>query len=334
MSTVSPIRSRQRRRNQYDVTDSIQVTNPQDVCKEVLTIYGDLHSADNSTLLQTMFDDFTALYTGEFPGYHACDTLYHDIHHSLDVTLAMARLISGYEQQNPTKSLGEDRFILGIACALFHDSGLIRRKHKDKAVNGAMYMPTHVQRSGEFLAMYLQSQGLNRLVNIGVRLLHFTGYEIKIANIDIHGIKDRELGHLLGTADLIAQMSDRCYLEKCRDRLFPEFVLGGMTDVFDNSGKTGIENPEDLLKQTPSFFRDFAMDRLENQFKGSYRYASAYFKGKNPYMQEIYNNLMYIDSVIKTSDFSLLRRKPPKTAGDQEFPYHLLPNKDQKQTAS
>jgi len=315
------------------VTDSIQVTSPNDVCKEVLHIYSGLHSEEQFTsLLQTMFNDFTDLYTGHYPGYHACDTLYHDIHHSLDVTLAMARLMGGYEQQNPRKSLGEDRFILGIACALFHDSGLIRRE-EDTAVNGAMYMPTHVQRSGEFLSAYLESIGLKRLAKIGTRLLHFTGYEIKIANIDIHGIKDRELGNLLGTADLIAQMADRCYLEKCRDRLFPEFVLGGMTDAFNDAGGTGIETPEDLLRQTPQFFRDFAMDRLENQFKGGYRYASAFFKGKNPYMEEIYNNLVYIDAIIEAADFSLLRRIPPKTAGDKAFPYHLLPGNRRKRSA-
>lgn len=315
------------------MTDSIQVTNPNDVCKEVLQIYSELHSEGKyASLLETMFSDFTDLYTGEYPGFHACDTLYHDIHHSLDVTLAMARLMSGFEQQNPSKALGQDRFILGIACALFHDSGLIRRE-EDTAVNGAMYMPTHVQRSAEFLSMYLESVNLKRLAKIGVRLLHFTGYEIKIAHIDIHGIKDRELGNLLGTADLIAQMADRCYLEKCRDRLFPEFVLGGMTDAFNESGDTGIETPEDLLRQTPAFFREFAMDRLENQFKGSYRYASAYFKGKNPYMEEIYNNLLYIDAIIESADFSQLRRVPPKTAGDKAFPYHLLPSNRQKRSA-
>ena len=40
--------------------------------------------------------------------------------------------------------------------------------------------------------------------------------------------RDITVGHLLGTADMIAQMADRCYLEKCRDRLYAEFVLGGV----------------------------------------------------------------------------------------------------------
>ena len=48
--------------------------------------------------------------------------------------------------------------------------------------------------------------------------------------------RDRKLGHLLGTADLIAQMADRCYLEKCRDRLYPEFVLGGIAAATGTDG--------------------------------------------------------------------------------------------------
>ncbi len=54
-------------------------------------------------------------------------------------------------------------------------------------------------------------------VPISTRIVHFTGYEIKLDQIQLTDPRDRKLGHLLGTADLIAQMADRCYLEKCRD---------------------------------------------------------------------------------------------------------------------
>ena len=35
------------------------------------------------------------LFAGRFPGYHACDTGYHDIRHTMDVLLATARLADG-----------------------------------------------------------------------------------------------------------------------------------------------------------------------------------------------------------------------------------------------
>ena len=44
------------------------------------------------------FDDIVRLYRGENPGYATCDTAYHDLQHVLEVTLAMARLLDGYER--------------------------------------------------------------------------------------------------------------------------------------------------------------------------------------------------------------------------------------------
>ena len=38
-----------------------------------------------------------AIVKAKYPGYRACDTEYHNLQHTLDVTLAMARLMDGYE---------------------------------------------------------------------------------------------------------------------------------------------------------------------------------------------------------------------------------------------
>ncbi len=70
--------------------------------------------------------------------------------------------------------------------------------------------------------------------------------------------RDIQLGHLLGTADMIAQMADRCYLEKCRDRLYPEFVLGGVALPRRRQRRPGVKYASglDLLRQTPEFMED------------------------------------------------------------------------------
>ena len=44
------------------------------------------------------FYDFERLFTGRLPGYRGCDTTYHDVQHTLDMTLALARLVVGYER--------------------------------------------------------------------------------------------------------------------------------------------------------------------------------------------------------------------------------------------
>ena len=117
---------------------------------------------------------------------------------------------------------------MALVTSLFHDAGYIREFDDRQHSNGAEFTLYHVTRSARFLARYLPSIGMENWVPVATRIVHFTGYEIKLNMIQLADPKDRKLGHLLGTADLIAQMADRCYLEKCRDRLYPEFVLGGV----------------------------------------------------------------------------------------------------------
>jgi hypothetical protein len=45
-------------------------------------------------------------------------------------------------------------------------------------------------------------------------IVHFTGYVLGLDNILLNDPRDSTCGHLLGTADVIAQMADRRYLEK------------------------------------------------------------------------------------------------------------------------
>ena len=54
------------------------------------------------------------------------------------------------------------------------------------------------------------------LAEICTRVVHFTGYEMDPADIEVANSRERRLGELLGTADLIAQMADVDYARKCR----------------------------------------------------------------------------------------------------------------------
>ena len=93
--------------------------------------------------------------------------------------------------------------------------------------NGAEFTRTHVGRSAQCRVRYLPTLGLADWVPVATQIVHFTGYEVPFDQIRLDDPRDRKVGHLVGTADMMAQMADRCYLEKCRDRLYPEFVLGG-----------------------------------------------------------------------------------------------------------
>ena len=105
---------------------------------------------------------------------------------------------------------------------------------------------------------------LARKVKRRTEIIHFTGYEVPFAHIEarVPDRRDITVGHLLGTADMIAQMADRCYLEKCRDRLYAEFVLGGVALPFsDGNPQVKYASGLDLLRQTPDFVADVRAKR-------------------------------------------------------------------------
>lgn len=312
------------RRNDYDVTNTVQVSSTAAVSSAVRTLFQDAWPGDSFDRLAMAFDDFGKLFTGRMPGYHGVDTVYHDRQHTLDVTLAAARLLVGYEKSaEPGQRHGAERATITLVSALFHDAGYIRESDDTHANNGAEFTLFHVTRSARFLARYLPRIGMDAWTPVATRLVHFTGYELKPSQIQLTDARDRRLGAILGTADLIAQMADRCYLEKCRDRLYPEFVLGGVAAATDSDGALQIRYSSgvDLLRHTPQFVRETRAQRLDEEFGQAYRYLEPLFGGRNPYLEAIDRNIGYLNRVLRGERWPMLRRKPPLfTAGADPLP--------------
>jgi len=304
------------RRNDYDVTDSVKTTSILPVRAEVLRVYDDLYDDQDSGPLVRAFDEIEAMYAGRHPDYRACDTAYHDIQHVLDVTLAMARLMDGYERgrTGSTESLSSELFRLGVVTALFHDFGYLRRRRDRSRRNGAEYTLTHVSRGADWLRHNLEHLGMGKLAPIASRLIHFTGYERPAESIRISNDLLRRVGHMVGTADIVAQMADRCYLEKCRDRLYPEFVLGGLARRMSATGhmETMFVSGEDLVYKTPGFYAG-ARKRLDLQLARAYQYAERHFGGQNLYLEEMEKNISHAQAAAEEKDPGMLRRTPPLT---------------------
>jgi len=302
------------RRFDYDVTNTVNVSKTSDVRRATRDILYRVWPHVSFDELWLAFHDFERLFDGRVPGYEGCDTVYHDIQHTLDMTLATARLLAGYEMTvDETEKLGADRAVVGIICALFHDAGYIRESADREHKNGAELTNCHVSRSSEWLANYLPRIGLGKFSSRAAEIVHFTGYEKPLAEIALDDPLDSMVGHLLGTADLIAQMADRCYLEKCRDRLYLEFVLAGIAIEDDGDGTRTVryQSGIDLLLQTPGFYRNVVKKRLDQDFNKAYRYAEAMFGGQNPYLAFIERNIAYLEHIIETGEWPALRRSPP-----------------------
>lgn len=293
-----------------DVTGKVDVSNPDSVCAAVLAILQRRYRGADFAPMKRFFADFARLYRGSYPGFFACDTQYHDMQHVLDVTLACARLIDGYDASQPRSArFGAEQAMVGIAVALFHDSGYIRRKGDSRHQYGAEYTKIHVTRGARFLAEYLPTVGFGWAAPIAAKLVHYTGYEFDPRDIDMPDPKWNELGALIGSADVMAQMADRAYLEKCRDRLYREFELGGMTRERDARGveKVRYASPADLLRQTPDFIRYTLTVRLDAMFGSVYRYFGAHFNGPNLYLEAVERNRRFLEQLLARRDESALQ---------------------------
>jgi len=330
------------RRNHYDVTDRIDISDPSAVCEAVCRLLSRRYPELPVLIVQDAFDVFARLYAGLLPEFAGCDTGYHDVQHTLDCSLAMARLLDGHahavelsgrwpdgtlvvnlplegvepgdpDLQHLLEPLDAEHATLGILMALFHDAGYIRARDDD-AANGAAFTLNHVARSGELLAGLLPRWGLASRADVVRDLLHFTGYEVALADIAIDDDRDRILGHLLATADALCQTADRCYPEKCRDFLYVELAICGLAGdatslaVRETLPRYGSAN--ELLQQTPGFLAGIWRDRLEGHFGGLYRLMALHFGGRNPYVEQVCDNLDRLRRHIDAESAEPLNRRP------------------------
>jgi hypothetical protein len=315
MSSGTSFHMLNNRRSDFDVTNTVQVSSPRAVLEAVTALCRPTWPGLSLEPLERAFEHFERLFAGEVPGFHGVDTVYHDRQHTLDITLALARLIVGYERQAPEEArLGGARAMVGLITGLFHDVGYLRRTDERESRNGAEFTRVHVSRGARFLGEYLPVLGLAAWVPMATEIIHFTGYEVPFSQIESHLADPRDVlaGHLLGTADMIAQIADRCYLEKCRDRLYAEFVLGGVALPFSGGYRqVKYASGLDLLRQTPEFIEETRRNRLERDFGSAYRYLEILFNGRNPYIESIDRNVEFLRQVLRSENWQLLRRRPP-----------------------
>jgi hypothetical protein len=305
-------------RNHYDVTDKVFLGDPRPVCGTVCALLREVNPEVNASRITRAFDTFGRLYAGALPGYSGCETWYHDAQHSLDSALAMARLMHGHERSvPPPQRLGARRLALGVIAALFHDAGYIRNA-ADPERHGAEFTLFHVARSGEFIAQLLHQYGADEDAALAQQLVHFTGYELPLERIGVAHPLDRRLGFMLGSADVLAQMSDRCYLEKCRDFLFAEFELCGLAGSSPECAQpTLYPTPEYLLQHTPEFRERLWRERMDGYFEGVHHYAAQHFGGINLYTAAIDSHLGRLRRALGVNNIrdTLTRRAEAINAG-------------------
>jgi hypothetical protein len=238
---------------------------PPEVLEEVNEIIGLVFPQFDFAPMQNVFEDIVRLYCGQYPGYRQCNTGYHDLEHTTDCFLGMARLIHGafingiiFDQRNVT---------LGLISALIHDTGYIQIREDDTGTGGK-YTRVHLERSMEFMERYfLENTYSLEDFRFCANCLTCTSLEVNIREIPFASRDNEILGQMLGTADLVGQLSARNYLAKL-PFLYEELKEGGVP---------GCQDELDLLKKTPHFW-EFVKKRLVTELGHVDRHLRDHFK--------------------------------------------------------
>ena len=120
---------------------------------------------------------------------------------------------------------------------------------------------------------------------------------------------------------MIAQMADRCYLEKCRDRLYPEFVLGGVALPMGAKGGRDVRYASglDLLRQTPEFMEEVRRKRLDAAFDQRLPLPRAAVRRHAiPTSSRSTGASAYLRQVLRSESWRMLRRSPQVFAAEPD----------------
>jgi hypothetical protein len=258
-----------------------------EVTRIVTLNYGE-SSADS---LKKTFAETRRLFEGHFPGYRACNSDYHDLRHTLSVVLAAARLADGYNLKRTP--LHQELLLELLQAALLHDTGYIQESW-DTTGTGAKYARQHEERSIAFLQSHHRAFGIRSEDLDGmVRFIRATDLKEPFAGIPFAGEAERDAGAILGTADLIGQMSDRDYLERL---LFLYYE-------FREAGIPGFDTEYDVLRKTGDFYL-MTRRRLKESYLSMYALGRSHFRERhgvdaNLYLIAISRQLNYLRKIIR-----------------------------------
>jgi hypothetical protein len=231
------------------------------------------------------------------------DALYHNIEHTMLVTLVGHDILAGRALQRTTTATDYANFILGC---LTHDIGYVRGiVHGDEdgvyvadlsgrkvqlpvGSSDAALAPYHVDRSKLFVFERLDSVEEVDAARIA-RAIEYTRFPYAdTPKGDIDDLNEEE-GLLLRAADLIGQLGDPNYIRKA-NALYYEFEEAGI------NGELGYQSPSDLVDRYPHFYWDSVAPHIQTAI----RYLNATASGRQ-WIANLYSNVFRAEREIPLS---------------------------------
>jgi len=277
---------------------------------EILLLAGIISPAVDLQLIRQVHTDLAAYFGGSHPDFQKSTLPYHNLRHSQMVVLATIRLFHGLHCSHEMV-ISTDMLLKGLLAAYFHDTGMLVLSG-DPALSGTEYMVNHEIRSIDFLKKYTDNKGLKEdIPSDCATIIKYTDLNSDPSTLEVHG-KDIELvGQVVGSADILAQMADRYYLE-CLPLLFNELQAAGI-----NRHDSALE----LMEHTANFYREVVTTRLHTTFSQTSAAMQVHFReryniDRNLYIDNIVKNIEYLNQIINKCRGIVcldkyLKRKPP-----------------------
>jgi hypothetical protein len=225
------------------------------------------------------------------------DALYHNVEHTMLVTLAGHDIFVGRALMIP--STPNDYAHLIIAC-LMHDIGYVRGILRGDSVDGyvvdttgrkvslprgssdAALMPYHVDRSKMFVHDRMRELDAERIAH-AIEFTRFPATPVASQN------EANEEGLLVRAADLIGQLGDPHYLRKS-NALFCEFDEIGMNK------QLGYESPADIVDKYPQFYWNMVSPHIQPAI----RYLNVTASGRQ-WIANLYSNVFRAEREVRLS---------------------------------
>ena len=277
---------------------SVDTADPAAVEAEVRAVYQRMFRENGDESIQRAFRWALSCFSGDYPGFLPVDARYHDLEHTMQGTLCLARLLDGRDRSGVLPRVDQSIFDLSLIAILFHDMGYLKTSD-DLAGTGAKYTLVHVDRSVDFVGRFLGEQGFDAGKILSVQqMIRCTGVNVNIEEIPFQNDLIRLAGFALGTADLVGQMAASDYPDKL-PVLFEEFVEAAEF----NGGWTANFGPFNsalhLMSQTNDFYAGYVKPKLEGRLGGLHRFlAEPYPDGGNEYMASIDRNLRRVKDIV------------------------------------
>ena len=267
-----------------------------DPLDEIVTLATLTQPTFDALLLRQLHHDTARLFAGTYPEFRASNTLYHNLTHTYSVALATARLLHGLTC-NHSQDISIQVIKQALYSAYFHDTGLLMTT-SDQALSGAFYTQNHEERSIAVMKQYFENNNFSQaFIQECASVIKCTDLTLAPEDMTFPSPASKLAGYVLGSADILAQMADRCYLERL-PFLFQEHQDGGLK---------AHESAMELMQDTTSFYHNIIATRLEKTFTNTAQAMQAHFHTRwqindNLYYTNIGNNLGYLSKILQTCE--------------------------------